>query len=574
MKKVINGYEILEQLGQGMTGVVYKTRNVTDNKFYAVKKLWTRFTEREYALKWFLHDCSVHRYYNHRNIVRSIDYFHYESDYYIVMEYIQCTTLKAIINVNKGPLSVSFAFSLYKQILEGIAYIHSHYAPSVHCYITPANILISKDGTAKITDIGIAKTHDSGLFDITGADQTSVYLSPEQNDDLPGWYNDFRTDVYSLGIILFEMLCGQTPFQLDRLKKPWDILNQLKNYEIPPPTKFSPDIPEILVDFVMKAVHKDKNRRYADAKEMLKEWDKVEQVIHTIDEDEHDLNKVISNDKFFETNQIANSRLFEKVSLANAPHHLTGKEMVFVEGGSFIMGVVPGSEEPDGGSLVTLSSFYIAKVPVTQKLWMDVMWDNPAHYKGGRRPVECVSWHDAIEFCNALSRMEGLHECYTGIEEEKAVYKNTQYRVNPNLVVCDFTANGYRLPTEAEWEYAARGGNKSGGYLYSGSNNLDEVGWYYDNMFDGTHYVGSKRPNELGIFDMTGNIDEWCWDWFEERRTGSKSNPKGPESGSERVIRGGNFICSTESCRVVLRACSVPFSRTIRNFGFRLARTK
>ena len=186
------------------------------------------------------------------------------------------------------------ALSLYQQILEGIAYFHRHYPPSVHGYITPANILITKNSIVKITDIGIAKTHDQGLIDITGADKSSVYLSPEQIDS-HFYRTDFKTDVYSLGMILFEILCGRTPFQLDRLIKPWDISNLLKNYEIPAPTQFYSDIPEILVEFVMKAIDRDREMRYADAMEMLKEWENVEQLCKPIEEEELKLNKVLSN---------------------------------------------------------------------------------------------------------------------------------------------------------------------------------------------------------------------------------------------------------------------------------------
>lgn len=140
-----------------------------------------------------------------------------------------------------------------------------------------------------------------------------------------------------------------------------------------------------------------------------------------------------------------------------------------------------------------------------------------------------VSWYQAVQFCNWLSEQEGLTPCYSESGPE---------------IICDFSANGYRLPTEAEWEYAARGGNKSKGYRYSGSDDVDAVGWYSRNsgerMLDRTtQAVGGKAPNELGLHDMSGNVYEWCWDWYGDFSTEPQENPTGPSSGVRRVTHGG-----------------------------------
>ena len=219
--------------------------------------------------------------------------------------------------------------------------------------------------------------------------------------------------------------------------------------------------------------------------------------------------------------------------------------MVFVEGGTFTMGATPeqgyedtyGDEKP--AHRVTLDDYYIGQTEVTQELWQAVMGNNPSKFKGNKHPVECVSWNDCQTF---ISRVNSL------------------------------TGQRFRLPTEAEWEYAARGGNQRRGYKYSGSNFLSDVAWYYDNAFDGidddspdygTHNVATKSPNELGIYDMTGNVFEWCQDWEDGDyySRSPQSNPMGPSSGSSRVYRGGSWNYGAWSCRVACRFCHAPDDR-------------
>jgi len=199
-----------------------------------------------------------------------------------------------------------------------------------------------------------------------------------------------------------------------------------------------------------------------------------------------------------------------------------------------------GSDAYDGEKpthQVTVSSFSIGKYEVTQEEWEAVMGKNPSYYKGAKRPVEEVSWNDCQEFIRKLNSLTGKQ---------------------------------FRLPTEAEWEFAARGGTKSNHYKYAGSNTLSSVAWYDDNSGSTTHPVGQKSPNELGLYDMSGNVWEWCQDWYGDYSSSAQTNPKGPSSGSYRVVRGGSWDDDARLCRVSSRFIFTP-GVTSYSLGLRLA---
>ena len=209
-------------------------------------------------------------------------------------------------------------------------------------------------------------------------------------------------------------------------------------------------------------------------------------------------------------------------------------DMVRVEAGTFTMGATaemknPWNEEKPTHQVTLTNDYYMGKYEVTQALWKAVMGSNPSNFKGDNLPVEKVIWNDCQEFISKLNRITG---------------------------------KTFRLPTEAEWEYAARGGNKSRGYQYSGSNNLSDVAWYEDNSGNKTHAVGTKQPNELGIYDMTGNVLEWCQDRYGKYSSSSQVNPTGANSGSDRVYRGGSWIGNAWFCRSSYRYGSSPDNRS------------
>lgn len=221
-------------------------------------------------------------------------------------------------------------------------------------------------------------------------------------------------------------------------------------------------------------------------------------------------------------------------------------EYTLVEGGTFMMGTADNADysEPDEFPThqVTISPFIICKHEVTQAEFNRVMNYNPSCFANGDDyPVERVNWYNAIEYCNRLSIRRGLQPCYTytGHSTNPNFWPHNWNTYFHNNIVCNWNATGFRLPTEAEWEFAAKGGNFDEGYTYSGSNDLSDVAWYWSNSDSQTHPILTKLPNQLGIFNMTGNIQEWCWDWYGSYTGTSQDNPRGPDTGLFKVRKGG-----------------------------------
>lgn len=232
--------------------------------------------------------------------------------------------------------------------------------------------------------------------------------------------------------------------------------------------------------------------------------------------------------------------------------------LVFVKGGAF-----KNTKSNYYGKDVILSDFYIGKYEVTQKEWVEVMGSNPSQFIGDNMPVEMVSWYDAVEYCNKRSIKEGLVPYYNIDKNKKDPNNQSDYDNIKWTVTINAGANGYRLPTEAEWEYAAGGGQISKSYTYSGSNNADEAAWNWRNAGDQylsgdwnwpiiennnskTKAVGGKKPNELGLYDMSGNVREWCWDWYGDDLDYSSG-------GSYRVVKGGGWVGDIHSIELSFR---------------------
>ncbi|MBN1593185.1 MAG: formylglycine-generating enzyme family protein [Candidatus Coatesbacteria bacterium] len=243
--------------------------------------------------------------------------------------------------------------------------------------------------------------------------------------------------------------------------------------------------------------------------------------------------------------------------------------MVAIPGGTFLMGSQEDEVEQWYGETpqrtVNVSAFQISETEITQEQWENLMGWNESLFKCGNHPVEIVSWFDCIDFCNRLSEAEGYAKCYA---MENVAYLGAH--ITSADVTCDWEADGYRLPTEAEWEYACRAGSTTRYYWGDGNDEsiMKQYCWYAKNAYDhywanpsadelGTQPVGRKIPNAYGLYDIAGNVGEFCWDWADFGYYGTRpdvdANPTGPESGSSKIARGGSWESLAQECRSAIR---------------------
>ena len=236
----------------------------------------------------------------------------------------------------------------------------------------------------------------------------------------------------------------------------------------------------------------------------------------------------------------------------------SGIKMVLIKGGAFKMGSPKGEQDANTVHEVKISDFYMDTNEVTQKDYAKLMTLNPSKFSGDDRPVERLRWIDAVNYCNVRSEKEGLKPCYDA--------KNWE---------CDFTANGYRLPTEAEWEYACRAGVQEDYFFSGGVAQLQHYAWFRDNSSEKTHPVAKKQPNKNGLYDMLGNVSEWCNDNYDKDyyKASPVDNPKGPENAKKKVLRGGSWRSRGKYCLVYRRSADDPATADICQgydyYGFR-----
>ena len=487
----------------------------TQSKVELVQKLRNKFVDEAKALYKM----------QHPNIVRVLDIFEENGTAYYVMDYIDGQSLHEILR-KRGSLPENEVLEYVKHIANALKYVHCQ--NRLHLDIKPGNIMVDNQGVVKLIDFGASKQYDEvgGENTSTLFGKTPGYAPIEQMGNTVRTFTP-ATDIYALGATMYKCLTGSTPPDA----------TLLASGEVIPP------LPHVIADKVCNAVYQSMQTN------KMKRPQSIDEFMALLN---HASNAVCNNSvenseevTVLDINPDSQSKkIYDNTDSKDLSFDIKGVKfkMLRVEGGTFDM-----KETVSSGFLglstkeiiqkTTLSDYYIGKTEVTQALWKAVMGNNPSTFKGDNLPVESVSWNDCQKFISKLNSMTGLD---------------------------------FRLPTEAEWEFAARGGNRSNHYQYSGSDNLDDVAWYGSNSGGETHAVATKNPNELGLYDMSGNVREWCSDWYGGYSSSSQSNPKGPSSsGSYRVNRGGSWGNDAGGCRSSYRIDNTPVN-SVSNLGLRL----
>ena len=595
-------YRIIEKLGQGGFGITYLAENTLLEGKVAIKEFFFKeYCERDDATchvtipttdnreivecfkQKFIKEAKTIFRLNHPNIVRIHDVFEENDTAYYVMDYIDGESLGDMVK-RRGAIPEAEALGYVKDAASALEYIHSKNIN--HLDIKPGNLMKRKeDGRIIVIDFGVAKQYDAVTSEGTTTTPVGIshgYSPAEQYRKNGVQAFSPQSDVYALAATLFKLLTGNTPPEAmeiqdeglpvaelqekhisrhvisaiamamkgrrERTQSVAEFINNLSGDDtvaIPDPAEAERKQREAKAKAEKeKKTLKGKGsnivttRKKRRIKSILKKyWWMAAVVVAIVAGLLMILSQNgagVSGDNSPNDSITANGEYTPNVKTFYA--NGVPFEMVEVRGGTFRMGATSeqgsdarGDEKPVHS--VTLSGYYIGKTEVTQALWEAVMGSSPSDttaLKVDNLPVELVSWNDCQEFIRKLNSLTGQH---------------------------------FRLPTEAEWEFACRGGNNSRGYKHSGSNYIDNVAWYWDNSEFSTHPVATKLPNELGIYDMTGNVWEWCSDWYGKYSSGALTNPKGPYDGSDRVIRGGSWG-NGASCRSSFRSQVSPGYRS------------
>jgi len=570
-----------DRIGGGGFGTVYKAKDNVLHREVAIKVSEVKTTaegKKTFSLKDEFE--ALAHVPKHPNIANYEELYSYESpqglfDYAVMQYYPDGNLSKAI----KRGLSEEQKEDIARQLLNGIDFLHKHKV--VHRDLKPGNILIVKDGNKiipLITDFGLSKSADSGEgseFSNSFGGGTQRYSSPEQ---LQGETLRFNTDLWSYGAIVYELFTSKPLFASES--------------EVSNSTQANLEIFNKIIRGEVEGLDKlpDQWRRVAEhclvinSQNRAKSAEELFQILAEVkDETEMDLAEQEAEPikEAPRGRKAAPSPKKERIKVANlnkkwlwmglgavalvvamiAVFAGGGKDkltvtangvsfnLLKVEGGSFQMGADDSDAFDDEKPVhnVKVSSFYMGETEVTQALWNAVMGTSVIQQSGtndatktrgeGRDyPMYYVSWYDCQDFIRKLN---------------------------------DITGKDFRLPTEAEWEYAARGGNKSNNYKFAGSNAIDNVAWYDQNGSTSTHPVMMKSSNELGFYDMCGNVWEWCSDWSGLYGSASQTNPQGAVEGTNRVFRGGSWSTDVQRCRVTNRRGGKPDIK-LNNLGFRL----
>lgn len=490
-------YEIQRVIGQGNMGVVYlATDKQLNDSPVAVNNLKLELLHSAEATEQLKREVISSIRLTHSNIVRVISYEEWQGAAYIVMEYIEGKTLKELLAAKKK-LDVEEFLEIARQMCDALQYAHAEGV--MHQDIEPANIFINNKGIVKLADFGFARIAKYMIMRSNGKTPSGNinYMSPEL---LLGMKPSIASDIYSLGITFYEMLSGDPPFLRG------DIF--MKHQEETPLLLMG--IPGYINRAILIALEKDPDLRHPSAGEFWNLLYAGKKRAGTELENKQKQQKMPETERSIMTGEVEDGNPDELLTYFT---NYFGMEFRLIYPGSFMMGAGPGDNDARSNEkpqrLVEITRpFYIGIFEVTQAQYESVIGNNPSYFKDLNRPVERMGWRDAKRFCEELSQMTG---------------------------------EGYRLPTEAEWEYACRAGTKT--KYYWGEAMDDRYVWYNGNSRGETHPVGHKLPNAWGLYDMIGNVWDWCEDWYQKKyyRNAPSLDPTGPTKGLLRVVRGGCF---------------------------------
>ena len=539
--KTINGYTLKTPLGTGGMAEVWYAENRIGKKA-AVKLLLPKLCADESIVARFQNEAKVMVQLEHPNIRQVYDYDELDGRPCIIMEYLEGDDLKALLKQGRR-FNDEELIKWWDQIVDALNYTHAQ--GIVHRDIKPSNIFLDHKGNIKLLDFGIAKNNEGGSGTMTGSTLgTRIYMSPEQVRDPKRV--DYRTDLYSLAVTFVHLLTGKAPYdstttsdfeiQLSIVTKPLDLSV----------------LPAEWKSFLEPYLEKDPDKRkelrpfaQSSTETHVKEIKKVEERMETTDDDgdEETVIEGLSTSPIFGSSWNNTTNDYSEQLNEGQIFTVNGVDftMKLVEGGEFEMGSVSQrKKDAEDDELpvhrVRLSSFFMGETVVTHALWKAVMGEGEAN---DNLPMNNVTWFECQDFIGKLNRLTGRH---------------------------------FRLPTEAEWEYAAKGGKRHNDTTYAGSDHIGNVAWYKGNSSDQDHAVKLKDPNELGLYDMSGNVWEWCNDWYGESyyQNSPAYDPQGPSSGTNRVMRGGSWFNPEGHCRVSFRNYDSPDIKD-KFSGFRLA---